>query len=113
MPAPDKVQGTVRFIDPDLSVPAHERAIFAGPAAKYATHEKIELNDFHKSDDVAKGAKGLDVQAFTFVKHNFSLDRDQMLEGTNAEDVYAKEVLDMMVDLTGASRASEFSPSHS
>lgn len=41
------------------------------------------------SDDVDKGAKGLDTQSFTFVNHEFSLSRDEILDGTKAEDIYA------------------------
>lgn len=100
-----KIYGTVRFIDPDLSVPAQDRAIFAGPAAKLAKDESVELHDFRTSTEVAKRLAGLDVQGFTYVNHHFSLGRDAILEGTNAEDIYVKEVIDMMLKFTGASRA--------
>ena len=100
-----KYYGAIRFINPDLSVPAHERAIYAGPAAKLAKDESVELHDFRTSEDVTKGFAGLDVQGFTYVNHEFSLGRDEILQGTNAEDIYAKEVIDMMLKFTGASRA--------
>lgn len=100
-----KFYGAIRFIEPDLSVPAEERAIYAGPAAKLAKDESVELHDFRTSTDVAKGLAGLDVQGFTYMNHEFSLGRDEILGGTNAEDIYAKEVIDMMLKFTGASRA--------
>ena len=96
--------GIFRFYEPDLSVPAEERAIFAGPANKRAAEEKIQLHDFRSSNDVAKGAKGLDVQAFTYVKHKSSLTAEELLEGDNAERIYVPETIDLVLKLTGASR---------
>lgn len=103
--ASSKVYGTVRFIDPDLSVPAQERAIFAAPAPKIAKDQSVELHNFRTSTDIAKDFEGLNVQAFTFIEHEFSLSGDELLEGTNVEEIYAKEVIDLMLKFTGASRA--------
>lgn len=97
--------GTFRFIDPDLSVPAKERATFAGPAPKTVKEETIQLHDFRTSNDVAKGGRGLDVQAFTYVNHVSSLTGDEMLHGSNAEDIYVPEIIDLVLKVTGASRA--------
>ncbi|USW59777.1 Putative hydroxylase/desaturase AsaB [Septoria linicola] len=102
---PTDVYGIFRFLDPDLSVPASERPMFVGPTPKRVVEERIKLIDFRNSHDIEKGAKGLDVQSFTFVNHKFSLHANQILEGTNAEDIYAQEVIDFMLKLTGASRA--------
>ena len=103
--SPEPTYGTFRFLEPDLSVPAKERAIFAGPASKVAKEETIELHDFRTANDVAQGARGLDVQAFTYINHVSSLTGDEMLQGTNVEDVYAPEVIDFMLGVTGGSRA--------
>lgn len=97
--------GVFRFLEPDLSVPAEERAIFAGPASKVAKEEEIELHDFRTSHNIVKGARGLDVQAFTYLNHTSSLTGDEILKGTNAEDIYAPEVIDFMLGVTGGSRA--------
>ena len=102
---PHPTDGTFRFLDPDLSVPAQERAIFAGPAPKAAKEETIELNDFRTSHEVAKGGSGLDVQAFTYVNHVSTLTAEAILEGTNAEDIYVPEMIDLILKVTGASRA--------
>lgn len=102
---PDAKYGVFRFLEPDLSVPAEERAIFAGPASKVAKEETIELHDFRTATDVAKGARGLDVQAFTYLNHTSSLTGDEILEETNAEDIYAPEVIDFILGVTGGSRA--------
>lgn len=96
--------GIFRFCEPDLSVPAEERAIFAGPANIRAAEEKIQLRDFSTSNDIAKGAEGLDVQAFTYIKHKSSLAGEELLQGTNAEDIYAPEAIDLILKLTGAAR---------
>ncbi|EME38479.1 hypothetical protein DOTSEDRAFT_39471 [Dothistroma septosporum NZE10] len=98
------VYGIFRFLEPDLSVPAEDRAIFAAPANVRAVEERIQLHDFRTSADVARGAQGLDVQAFTYIKHKSSLSGEEMLQGTNVEDIYAPETVDMILKLTGASR---------
>lgn len=100
-----KVYGTFRFFDPDPSVPAEERAIYAGPAPKEAKEETIQLHDFRTASDVAKGFEGLDVQGFTYVKHTSSLRGEEIAQGTNAEDMYAAEIVDLVLSLTGAGHA--------
>ena len=102
---PSPAYGVFRFLDPDLSVPAQERAIFAGPASKDVREERIELHDFRASADVAKDGRGLDVQGFTYVDHTSSLTADEMLSGSNAEDIYALEVIDLALRVTGGRRA--------
>lgn len=102
---PEPTYGIFRFLEPDLSVPAEERAIFAGPASKLAKEESIELKDFRTATDIAKGVQGLDVQAFTYLNHKSSLTGEEILQGTNAEDVYAPEVCEWILGVTGGSRA--------
>ena len=105
LPPPEPTYGTFRFLEPDLSIPASERAIFAGPASILAREESIELNDFRTSPNIAHGPEGLDVQSFTYLTHKSSLSGDDILQGTNAEDVYAPEVCKWMLGVTGGSRA--------
>lgn len=101
----DSTFGIFRFLEPDLSVPAHERATFAGPASKAAKEETIELHDFRSDKSIARGREGLDVQGFTYVEHASSLTGEELLAGTKAEDIYAPEVIGFMLKLTGGSRA--------
>ena len=97
--------GVFRFLEPDLSVPAQERAIFAGPASKDVREERIELHDFRTSTNVAREGRGLDVQGFTYVNHTSALTPDEMLYGSNAEDIYAPEMIDLALRVTGGKRA--------
>ena len=102
---PQANYGVFRFLDPDLSVPAHERAIFAGPASKAAKEETLELHDFRTSNDVAQGARGLDVQGFTFVNHVSSLTGEQLMAASNPEEIYCPEIIDLILNVTGGKRA--------
>lgn len=99
--------GLFTFVEPDLSIPAKDRPMFAAPETKTSVEEKLVLHDFRTATDVARGAEGLDVQGFTFVNHTSSLSPERLLNGTNIEDVegtYAQEALDFMLNLTGAKR---------
>ena len=96
--------GIFRFVEPDLTVPAEDRAIFANPRPKRLEQLELPLHDFRTSSEVAKGYAGLDTQGFTYLSHVSALSPEQMLEGRNAEEKLAPEVLDMMLKLTGAKR---------
>lgn len=97
---------TIRFDVPDPSSTADERALFCPPGAKETVYEKIELHDFHNSPDVVKGAKGLDAQGFTYIKHRSVLQNsDQWLEGQNIEETYLAECEALICELTGAKKA--------
>lgn len=99
----EPVFSTFTCIDPDLSVSAEEQAIYAGPAPKDVKEESLQLHDFRTSTDIVQGVEGLDLQSFTYIHYETVLNEDGMMRGTNAEDVYAPEVLDFMLKLTGAS----------
>lgn len=103
----EQTYGIFQFVEPDLSVPAAERPMFAAPAIKTAVDEKLVLHDFRTATDVKKGVEGLDTQGFTFLEHKSSIDPGFMLNGASVsdiEDTYADEVLDLMIKLTGAKR---------
>lgn len=99
--------GVFTFVEPDLSIPATERPMFAAPETKNSVEEKLVLHDFRKATDVVRGAEGLDVQGFTFINHKSALDTELLLTGTNIDTVevtYAQESLNLLLELTGAKR---------
>lgn len=96
--------GIIRYVEPDLSVPARDRAFFANPAPKRLEEIEQTLHDMRTSKDIARGVEGLDVQGFTYLHSPSSLSGEQMLEGTNAEDIYGPETLNMMLKFTGAKK---------
>lgn len=94
--------GIFRFVEPDLTVPAEDRAMFANARPKRLEQMELPLHDFRTSGEVAKGYEGLDTQDFTYINHASALCSEQMLQGRNAEEKLAPEVLDMMLKFTGA-----------
>lgn len=107
MAASNPTHGVFTFVEPDLSISAHDRPMFAAPETKNSVEEKLVLHDFRTATDVVRGAEGLDVQGFTFINHTSGLSTERLLNGTNIEDVegtYAQEALNLMLELTGAKR---------
>lgn len=99
--------GLFTFVEPDLSIPAKDRPMFAAPETKTSVEEKLVLHDFRTATDVVRGAEGLDAQGFTFINHTSALSTERLLNGTNIEDVeetYAQEALNLLIELTGAKR---------
>lgn len=101
----DQTYGVFRYVEADLSMKAEDRAFYSPPAPKRIKEEELPLHNFWTSDEVAKGNEGLDVQAFTYQNHTSVLSGDEFLEGTNCEDIYAPECVDLILKLTGAKRA--------
>ena len=97
--------GIVRFTIPDNSVSAQDRAIFTLPGNKSLKDEKVKLHDFHASQDVLQGPRGLDNQGFTYIRHKSQLGYDDWLQGTNIEDIYVQELKDLILKVTGAKEA--------
>ncbi|KAF2769756.1 hypothetical protein EJ03DRAFT_351027 [Teratosphaeria nubilosa] len=98
-------KGYVRFSVPDLSISGKELAIYSPPISKSVKQESVPLHDFRTATDVAKGAEGLDVQGFTWIKHQSSLKSpDEFITGRNIEDIYVQECIDLIKDLTGAKK---------
>lgn len=107
MAASEPTYGVFTFVEPDLSIPATERPMFAAPETKHSVEEKLVLHDFRTATDIARGAQGLDTQGFTFINHKSALDTELLLTGTNIETVegtYAQESLNLLLELTGAKR---------
>lgn len=96
--------GIFRFVEPDLTIPAQDRAIFANPRPKHLVQLELPLHDIRTSNEISSGSAGLDVQGFTYLHHVSALSPEQMLEGRNAEDLLAPETLEMMIKYTGAKR---------
>lgn len=97
--------GVVRFSVPDMSISAHDRAIFTLPANKSLKDERVKLHDMRTSRDIAHGLSGLDTQGFTYVKHKSSLVYEDWLAGSNIEDIYIQELKDLILSVTGAREA--------
>lgn len=102
--APINPTGIFRFVEPDLTIPAQDRAIFANPRPKHLVQLELPLHDIRTSNKITSGSAGLDVQGFTYLHHVSALSPEQMLTGRNAEDLLAPETLEMMIKYTGAKR---------
>jgi GA4 desaturase len=101
---PGTIRGTVRYNLPDLSVRAEDRGLFSGPAHKYGEDVEVDLYDPELSSDIVQGSEGLDVQGFTYVKAPSALDTEDWLTGTNVEEIYVKEVEELVKKVTGAKK---------
>ncbi|KAK4500146.1 hypothetical protein PRZ48_008332 [Zasmidium cellare] len=96
-------KGTLRFSIPDESVPAEQRSFYATPQNKDFVAKEVQLHDFRSSEDVVQGAKGLDVQGFTYLKHKTKITGpDHLCEGRNVDDIYLPEIEQFMKEVTGA-----------
>lgn len=98
-------KGLIRYSLPDLTVPASERSFYSFPASKLVKEEWQLLRDYRTATDIVKGSEGLDVQGFTYLEHASSLTAEELLTGTNVQEVYLKEVTDLICRLTGAKKA--------
>jgi len=101
---PPPTHGLIRFTIPDKTIPPEQRAFFAQSPASKSTLLSLPLHDFRTSQHITPGPSGLDVQGFTYNPHTFSLSDSELFEGRNAEDIYAKECVDLVCNLTGAKR---------
>ena len=98
----------LRYIVPDLSVPAKDRSFFAFPANKEVVDTEVQLRDLRtdSDSDIVRGSAGLDVQGFTYVNHESALAQlEGWYEGKNVEEVYLPEVEALVCEVTGAKRA--------
>lgn len=100
----NSTQGLVRYNLLDLSVRPEDRGLFSGPAHKYTEDVEVSLYDPTTSPDIVQGPEGLDVQGFTYVKHQSALSVDDWMNGDNPEDVYAKETEELVRQITGAKK---------
>jgi hypothetical protein len=101
---PGLVRGTVRYNLPDLSVRPEDRGLFSGPAHKSGEDVDVDLYDPTTAPEIVQGPAGLDVQGFTYVKHQSALGVDEWLEGNNVEEIYIPEVEDLVRQVTGAKK---------
>jgi hypothetical protein len=98
------VKGTVRYNLPDLSVRPEDRGLFSGPAHKSGEDVDVELFDPVQAPEIIQGPEGLDIQGFTYVKHQSCLGEDDWLAGHNVEEKYVPEVEELVKQITGAKR---------
>lgn len=106
----ESTRAILRFKEPNFYIGPEDRSLFALCAATRVVDAEINLHDARNSAEIAKGAAGLDVQGFTYVKHRSALANsnrpsESWFEGQNLEDVYFPEVCKLICDLTGAKRA--------
>ncbi|KAF2645234.1 hypothetical protein P280DRAFT_531225 [Massarina eburnea CBS 473.64] len=101
---PGTVRGKVRYNVLDLSVKPEDRGLFSGPAHKYSEDIEVDLYDPASTPGIVQGPEGLDVQGFTYVKHQSALDVDEWLHGENPEEAYVKEVEELVQQVTGAKK---------
>lgn len=105
-PQSELVFGTLRFSEPDLSVSAAERALYTFPATKRFTDEAVQLHDFNAADELTKGAEGIDVQGFSYIKHRSIItEEDEWFTGQNVEEKYIPETEELVLKITGARKA--------
>lgn len=101
---PSIVRGTVRYNVPDLSVKPEDRGLFSGAAHKFGEDVDVDLYDPVSTPDIVSGPEGLDVQGFTYVKHQSALSEDDWLVGDNVEQMYVPEVEELVRQVTGAKK---------
>ena len=99
---PGAVRGTVRYNIPDTNVRPEDRGLFSGPAHSYGEDVEVDLYDPATAPEIVQGPEGLDVQGFTYVKHQSALSEDEWLMGTNVEEKYVPEVQELVRQVTGA-----------
>lgn len=95
-------RGTVRYNLPDLRVKPEDRGLFSGPAHIHGEDVEVDLHDPAASPEIIQGPEGLDIQGFTYVKHQSSLGEQDWLEGSNVEEKYVPEVVELVKQVTGA-----------
>lgn len=101
---PGVVRGTVRYNVADLSVRPEDRGLFSGAAHKYGEDVDVDLYDPTTAPEIVQGPEGLDIQGFTYVKHQSALGADDWMKGTNVEEKYVPEVEELVRNVTGAKR---------
>ena len=99
------VYASARYMEPDDSITAEERCLYLFPAAKVVKDVTHKLHDIRTSSDIEQGPEGLDVQGFTYLKHDSALSGEQFYEGRNVEETYFPEMVDLICKVTGAKRA--------
>lgn len=95
---------TISHTVADDTVPASERGFYSFTSSSVIESRHTELHDYRTSSDVLHGPEGLDAQGFTYVECDFSLNSMELLEGHNIEDIYFREVEDLVLQATRAKR---------
>jgi len=96
--------GIIRFSDPDYSVGPADRGLFAVSASKEIKDLTVPLYDYRSDKNLTKGPAGLDIHGFTVVSHSSALGGESWL-GPEVEEVYLKEVEELIKQVTGAKYA--------
>ena len=94
--------GTFKFAEPELSVSADDRSMFAVPATKAWETACMPIHDYRTSSLPHKGTlTGLDYAGFSVVLHETQLHEEEWLDETTIKEKYFPEVEELVKELTG------------
>lgn len=97
------VEAIFRYQEPDLSVSADMRALFAQPKPIKLHEEKMVLHDYRTDSKLERGFAGLDKHGFTLVEHHTdpaAWDDEEAVRKT-----YIPELEQLVKNLTGCKTA--------
>ncbi|CRG92820.1 hypothetical protein PISL3812_09890 [Talaromyces islandicus] len=97
--------GLFQYVEADNSVPAEERALYTLPSSRTIVDIRQPLYDMRTSTNIVKGPDGLDVQGFTYLEHSSTLSGGDWFAGSNIEEIYIPEIIELICNITGAKRA--------
>lgn len=90
----------IRYCVPDRTISPSQRDLFESPAYDSTISLYLPLHDARTSSTLKKGAEGLDVHGFAYLKHETTV--------TNWSEVteeYLREVEELLCRVTGAGKA--------
>ena len=93
------VQAIFRYGEPDRSVSAAQRSLFAFPKIVNVAEEKMTLNDYRTDTKLARGVEGLHRHGFTLVE-NHSDPSNWATEG-DVREKYIPTVEQLVKNITG------------
>lgn len=99
------VYGVFQYVEADNSVSANDRALYTLPSSRSIVNISQRLHNMRTSNEIVKDSQGLDIQGFTYLKHESALSGEDWFLGSNIEDVYVPEIINLVCKVTGAKRA--------
>ncbi|OQV09277.1 hypothetical protein CLAIMM_13413 [Cladophialophora immunda] len=97
--SPPAVEAIFRYEEPDRSVPAEQRSLFAAPAPHNIREERLTLHDYRSDTKLAKGVEGLHRHGFTVVEHH--IDPSAWATEEDVLQTYIPAVQDLVKTVTG------------